>query len=135
MYICTYVRMCVRTHCMSHNAVALLPTRLAMPSKCTENSNHLMGRMPNWARYGWMYVHTYKRKYVRMCVCTNVSGYCRKNKIYETDRYKERRGGDQITVQGEGGVVQVYVCMFVRTLDMEIGDSSQGHGSFPRPYT
>ena len=70
--------------------------------------------------------------YVRTCLATAE----RIRYVYETDRYKERRGGgDQITVQGEGGVVQVYVCMFVRTLDMEIGDSSQGHGSSPRPYT
>ena len=68
MYVRTYVRVYVRTVRMSDNAVALLHTTLAMPSKCTENSKHLMGGMSNWARYGCTHIRTNVGTYVCMYV-------------------------------------------------------------------
>ena len=109
MYVCTYVFVYVRTVRMSHNAVALLHTRLAMPSKCTENSKHLMGRMSNWARYGCTHICTYECRYV--CVYVRTCQAVAERETHETDRYKEGEGVNQITVQDGGGVVQVCACM------------------------
>ena len=43
--------------------------------------------------------------YVRTCQVVA------ERETHETDRYKEGEGVNQITVQDEGGVGQVYACM------------------------
>lgn len=58
-----------------------------------------------------------KSMHLRACVCMYVRMYIRtclaaaERKAHETDRYKEGEGVNQITVQDEGGVGQVYTCM------------------------
>ena len=52
-----------------------------------------------------MYVCMYVRMYIRTCLAAA------ERKAHETDRYKEGEGVNQITVQDEGGVGQVYTCM------------------------